>query len=241
MRIAIVDDNLSDRQELLRLLTQYLHSNRLEASCAEFHCAEAFLADFIPRKYDLVFLDVYMAEMSGMDAARRVYAADTQCRLIFFTTSHAHAVESYDVRAAYYLTKPLAYERFASAMDSCCTNLVQNSQYLGVQVGHMETKILLCDILYADCAARKARIHLAQQDIVVDENISTVMDSLLRDKRFLCCNRNVVVNMQHITGVCQDDFSLSNGIRIPIRQRGKISVKQQFLEYSLQDLRKESP
>lgn len=239
MQIAVVDDHAADRQELLQLLSQYLEQSRLGASFTEFSCAEDFLASFKPGEYELVFLDIYMGELTGMDLARKIYASDPKCRLIFFTTSHMHAVESYDVRAAYYLTKPLSYDRLACAMDSCCRDLIESNQYISIEVGHVKTNILLRDILYVDCMARKARVHLSQQTISVNETITSVSELLLQDKRFLCCNRNMIVNMQHIAAANQDDFQLTNGQRIPIRQRGKISVKQAFLEYSLRDLRKE--
>lgn len=241
MQIAVVDDQSADRQELLQLLSQYLKQSRLGASFAEFSCAEDFLSTFKPCQYELVFLDIYMGELTGMELARKIYAADPKCRLIFFTTSYTHAVESYDVRAAYYLTKPLSYDRLACAMNSCCRDLVESNQYISVEVGHVKTDILLRDILYVDCLARKARVHLEEKTISVNETITSVSELLLQDRRFLCCNRNIVVNMQHIAAANQDDFQLTNGQRVPIRQRGKISVKQAFLEYSLRDLRKELP
>ncbi len=241
MRIAVVDDNENDRSELLQLLTQYSKNRRIRLTCEAFESAEAFFVAFEPGKYRMVFLDIYMNGMNGMDAARKIYSEDPHCRLIFCTTSHTHAVESYDVRAAYYLTKPVHYERLAGPMDICCAGFARENRYLTVHVRKIETQVLMRDLLYVDCVARKARLHLEEQVLVLDEQISEVLDMVGEDGRFLCCNRNVAVNMDCVQSAGADDFVLSTNEKIPIRQRGKNLVKKAFLAYALEDLRRDGP
>ncbi|MEF9990149.1 MAG: LytTR family DNA-binding domain-containing protein [Christensenellaceae bacterium] len=238
MRIAIVDDNPTDRSELLQMLMQYCDGKKIEAEYEQFDSSEAFLSAFLPQKYDLAFLDVYMGGISGMDAARKVYAIDPHCRLIFSTTSHTHAVESYDVRAAYYLTKPLVYNHFVKAMDSCCLDLIKSNQYLTCHIKQIQTQVLLRSIVYVDCVARKTCIHLSNQTLVLDDSIGHITEFLLADDRFLCCNRNVIVNMEQILSVDSSDFLLTTNEHLPIRQRGKSNVKKNYLAYSLRDLRR---
>ncbi|MFQ7549226.1 MAG: LytTR family transcriptional regulator DNA-binding domain-containing protein [Blautia marasmi] len=69
--------------------------------------------------------------------------------------------------------------------------------------------------------------------------MASVLDSLSRDPRFLSCNRNVMVNMDWIESVPSDEFLLKNQERVPIRQRGRKTVKKTFLEYTLKGLRRE--
>ena len=68
--------------------------------------------------------------------------------------------------------------------------------------------------------------------------IGEVIDILLRDERFLCCNRDIAINMDQIAQVEGGDFLLKNGERAPIRHRGKSALKKTYLEYSLQTLRR---
>ena len=238
MYIAVVDDRPDDRAELIAMLTRYFAAKCVCAKYCEFSSAEEFLTDFVPGKYDLAFLDIYLGGLTGMEAARQVCRDDPRCRLLFFTTSHAHAVESYAVRAAYYLTKPLAYRQLAEALDASCAALWRDGGGLAIQVRSVETSIPLRDILYADCSARRARIHLEREVAEEANPIGEVIDILLRDERFLCCNRDIAINMDQIAQVEGGDFLLKNGERAPIRHRGKSALKKTYLEYSLQTLRR---
>lgn len=240
MRIAIVDDRAADRAELRAYLDRYCAESGLFAEYSFFPSAEALLDAFAPGSFDLLFLDIYMDKLTGMEAARIVSRADPLCRMIFFTTSHTHAVESYEVRAAFYLTKPLDYERLCLAMDTACVELRRDSRSLTLHCAGLPFPALFRDILFVDCAAERARVHLTERVVTIDERVSEVFPALLQDDRFLNCNRNVAVNMDHILSVQERDFLLRNQESVPIRQRSRGAVKKAFLEYSLRALRKEN-
>lgn len=240
MRIAIVEDREQDRQELISMLKTHFHNKGLAGTWDCYTSGLRFLTTFSPGQYDLIFLDIYMSELNGMETARQIRQTDTSCSLIFFTTSYAHAVESYEVNASYYLTKPLKETALARALDIVCTPLEKDNQYITLIVkGNIKTEILLKDIMYVDCISRRTYIHLPEKQLIVYDPIASVLDSLSRDPRFLSCNRNVMVNMDWIESVPSDEFLLKNQERVPIRQRGRKTVKKTFLEYTLKGLRRE--
>ncbi|MEG1774384.1 MAG: LytTR family DNA-binding domain-containing protein [Oscillospiraceae bacterium] len=239
MKIAIVDDRLEDQAELAALLERYGAQNRLSMDYRIFSSAEELLCDFRPEMFQIVFLDIYMNGMDGMQAARQLSQADPRCRMIFSTTSHTHAVESYEVRAAYYLTKPLDYTRLCTAMTAACAELLRDSRCMALHCAGLPCEILLRDILFVDCAAERTRLHLMQRLVTVDERVSEVFALLSEDTRFLNCNRNVTVNMDHIVKTQENNFLLESGENVPIRQRDCGAVKREFLRYSLRALRKE--
>lgn len=239
MLIAITDDCPADRRELHDLLERYFHARRLQADYAYFSSAEELLESFIPGRYQILFQDIYLTGLTGMEAARRICAEDPACRLVFFTTSHTHAVESYTVRAAYYLTKPLDYPRLESAMDVVCAGLLRDSRFVTVHCSGVSLDLLLRNLLFVDCQSEHTRLHLPDQLVVVDDRASDVLGRLEEDDRFLTCNRNTAVNMDWVDKVLDGDFLLKNGELVPIRQRGRKAVKQAFLRYTLQSLQKE--
>ena len=240
MRIAIADDDRADQKSLTALLERYCAARGLAAEVRCFPSAEALLADFAPGRFQLIFLDIYMGELDGMEAARVIYREDPGCQLIFFTTSQTHAVASYEVRAAWYLVKPVDDRRLEAAMDIACAALFQDSRQLRFHTMGVEATALLRDVLFLDCADQHALLHLEHRSVVVDERARDMMAQLTADDRFLVCNRNVVVNMDWIEQALEDDFLLKNGQRVPIRQRGRAAAKKAYLTWSLRGLRKEA-
>lgn len=241
MQIAIIDDQEPDRRDLIQMLSRYFASHKVGAVCEEFCSGETFLESFHPGKYQLVFLDIYMGKMNGMDIARKLHQDDARCRLIFYTTSHTHAVESYDVKASYYLTKPLPYARLCNALNRCCQDLLEENRYLSVNLGKTQYKLLFRDIWYVYSVSRNAHIHLKDRDLVIKDSISSITAILMEDDRFLCCNRNIIINMEYVECILDDYFLMKNKDRIPIRQRGISAAKKMYLNYTLKNLRKEGP
>ena len=208
MRIAIVDDISEDRLILRSEINAYFQEKSGDTIIAfeEFPSGEALLSAFVPGHFQIVFLDIYMPGTNGMDAARRIYASDPACRLVFCTGSREYAAEGYDVRACYYLQKPLKREKLRRALEICCAGLFSDNRSLVVRSGQNMSRVLLRDILYVDCLTRT---------------------------RFYCCNRNLVINLDHVHGIVQDSFQLFNGTCVPIRQKGISAAKKAFLTHTL--------
>lgn len=112
MNIAILDDSKEDLQQIRNVVSSYYESRNTQANIRLFSSAESFFKKYSPGVYDLVIMDIYMDTMTGMDAARKLREADDPAALIFITSSDSYAVESYDVRASYYLLKPFDPENY---------------------------------------------------------------------------------------------------------------------------------
>lgn len=239
MRIAVVDHVAKDRKELISKLTRYFHSNNVRADLDEFSCAEPFLKQFVPNQFAAVFLEIDLEGTNGMETAKKVYELDPYCRLIFYTATEAYAVESYSVRAAYYLIKPLLYETLARALDLVGAPQWEKNNRLTIHVKAVELCIALRNILYVDCVSRQVCVHMAKKIYLADESISVLSDLLCQDNRFLCCNRNVYINMDQVDAITIDSFQMSNQELVPMRHRGKSALKKKFTEYSLKMHREE--
>ena len=82
MRIAIIDDLEMDASQLADQIMTYMAKHRIPADTPEiFPGGEEFLAGFIPGVYDIIFLDIYMNGINGMETARKIRLWDTSCQL----------------------------------------------------------------------------------------------------------------------------------------------------------------
>ena len=88
MNIAIIDDLKTDSDRLVELINTYMEQHRLQCRTMDlFSSGEAFLVTFTAGKYHLIFLDIYMDGITGMETAKRIRQTDHDCRIIFITTS----------------------------------------------------------------------------------------------------------------------------------------------------------
>lgn len=137
MRIAILEDSLSEARLLRGLTERYFSVHASDVSVDCYQTARAFFSGFAPDRYSIALLDCYLdflhgsmqvpgkalpepsaASFTGIDVARRIRESDTRCKIVFVTSSRDFAVESYEVHAEDYLLKPITYERLASVFDN---------------------------------------------------------------------------------------------------------------------------
>ncbi len=112
IRIAIVEDEPVASETLKNMIIKFMAENAASAEfdVAEFSDAETFLDNF--REYEVIFLDIQMGGMSGMDAAREIRKRNEKVLIVFVTNMAQYAVESYEVEAYDFILKPLSYGNF---------------------------------------------------------------------------------------------------------------------------------
>ena len=93
MRIAIVDDLAAERTLLKGRLEWQLQRRKVQADILEYESGETFLEAARKAPFTAAFLDIYMDGMTGMEAAKKLRKTDTDCLLVFITTSTDHALE----------------------------------------------------------------------------------------------------------------------------------------------------
>ena len=132
-RIAICDDVEVERFVLKRQLMVYFQTNGREAQIQEYESGESLLAD-IEEGYiwpDLIFLDIYMGDLNGMDTARKLRDLGVKAPIVFLTASPDFALESYEVEASGYLLKP------AEEKQTTAISVLETAEKLG----NLEKKI----------------------------------------------------------------------------------------------------
>ena len=225
LRIAIIDDLSADRAVLREALERELAPR-----------GAAFTIEaFVPRRYDAAFIDIYMGEVSGMEVARLLYHRDPACRIIFLTTSQEFMLESYAVRATYYLVKPFAEERLRQALDFCFpapdpSDLLTVPTKSGVQM--LSRREIVC----IESIARHGVVRLCEYSIESAATFAELTAPLETDNRFLGIGRGILIQLGHIAAQEGSDFIMDNGLRLPIARRCRSEVLRSFQAFALREM-----
>ena len=238
MKIAIVDDIQIDQDILINKINNYFTNSKITYYIYSYKNAETFLEDFKPNYFDIIFMDIYMSDINGMEAAKQVYQLDKKCKIIFLTISKEFAIESYSVHATYYLVKPINEIDFIQAMEFCQLQPKYDVPFIKVTTARIEIKLNTNDILYIDIVSRVTRIHLINETISVSGSFKEITNPLLQDSRFINCIRGIVVNMEHIIKQSDSFFILDNNEKIPISIRNKKNIEKTYRNYIFEGMSK---
>ncbi len=121
MRVAICDDLKTDRQHILKLLDQFSKEENITFEAYEFENGESLETSFKKQSFDIVFLDIYMTGVKGIDVAKNVKELYPEVIIIFTTTSKEFAIESYALNVEGYIVKPVNYKQFHSTLKKHCS------------------------------------------------------------------------------------------------------------------------
>ena len=160
IRTAIVEDNASDARRISAYMERYEAENGTELSVKHFSdgydIAEKYTAGF-----DILFLDIEMSLMDGMEAAEKIRTADEQVVIVFITSNPRYAIRGYGVRALDYLLKPVSYESFSYVMRKA----IKEAENAGIEVWlpiytrDGTEKIRISDLLWVESADHRLTFH----------------------------------------------------------------------------------
>lgn len=239
MRIAVVDDVPADREALAESVTRWAAERGISLEpIAQLASGEDLLETFLLGQYDVIFLDIYMPGMDGMEAARRIRDLDTACRLVFITNSRDFAVESYDVGAAWYLVKPWRYEKLAAALDRCGAAMVEHERSVTIPGPRGEERLRLHQIAWTEYQDRRIRIYFRDggetQAFLTQREFAAL---LLKYPYFCDCMKGIIVNFEAVEKLREDAFLLCGGTVVPISRLKYRDARERFWAYSYQQAR----
>ena len=231
IRIAIVDDLDQDRAKLAHYLEKYKKEKDLEIAIDMFASGTDFLESFNKGLYTLVFLDIFMDGENGIGVAHKIRETDNQVTLVFTTITPNFALEGSGVRAYDYILKPLPYQAVEKVLSETFYKNNLLLPYIEVKENRCRVKILVDDILYVDTDNHYLLIHTAHRTVRTYMRFRDFYPMLENYEQFLCCYRNIVINMNHVKEMKDKDFVMSNDDHIPIKRNAKQELRQKYTDF----------
>lgn len=235
--IAIDDEPLALRQ--IKSYIDRTDSLELVATCRNAFEAQNVLAT---EAVDLIFVDINMPDMSGLDFVRSL----TTSHYIVFTTAHAEfALEGFKLNAIDYLLKPFDYNEFMKATQKAISlvDLVErchaaesavaqndaeeaDKEYISVKADYKTQLVKIADIVYLESAGEYVRLHIEGSSTITTLFRLKNMETTLPQDTFLRVHRSYIVNIKRIASYTKGRIFLDNGEYIPLGE----NYKERFFE-----------
>ncbi len=227
MDIAVVDDEKAIREHICAMIEGQKPGNSIEA-CAT---GEELLAS--EKWFDIVFLDIQMDGMNGIEAARKLRERQEDAVLIFITGIKEYVFDALDLYAFHYLLKPLDEKKFAEVLEKAAWEAKKKKEKKCIFLKTRNLTLDQSDILYVESRAKKLEIHTAGADKAIE--IYASMDELEGQlgEDFYRCHRAYIVNMAHITEYDNESITLTNGDKVYLTKKkygGFVKAYMWFLQ-----------
>ena len=196
MQIAICDDEVS----MVQILEEKIKKLLPDAVIDKYLSGDELIAS--GSKPDILFLDIQMPGMDGMETAKMLRQDNEDMILIFVTAAEEYVFQAFDVGAFHYLVKPFSDEKFKEVVTKAVHNIKRSSRlekdekYIMVQTAGSHIKIFLRDIVYAEVYNRKVIIHTRSTDIEYYGKLQELSDMAGTD--FFRTHRAYLVHFKYV-------------------------------------------
>lgn len=233
LNIAVCDDDIQSLTAMSDYLKKFEMNYDIDFKTSLFTNGADLLAEYKSSGvFHVLFLDVEMPEMSGLEIAQTVRSLpDRNVKIVFFSNYPKYMQDSFNVRAFHYLSKPLTYSNFEKIMQQLLSDFESSKvTKLLIKGDYSEELIAIQDIISVNAEdSRKRRLTIVLSDRSI--SISGVLNEWerdLSDHHFVRANRKTLVNINHIHYITDKTLVMSNQITIPMSRRSEKQIRDLF-------------
>ena len=232
MKIAICDDEKIFLDKTHDLIEEWASENNLHIDVFKFTNGDDLLHAHGTECMDLIILDIIMPLFNGIETAKELRNIDREVPIIFLTSSKDYAVDSYDVKAYYYLLKPIDNSKFFNILNGYLASTEKHHEIFLAKTHSGYRKINLQDICYIEAQNKVVDIILNNGTTVeVYELFSKCEEIFSGKKYFFKCHRSYIVNLSYVSQFTKTEIFTGTGTSIPISRNRYTEFKEAYFEH----------
>lgn len=227
--VAICDDEKYMSDQIRAMTSDFFRGKNTEAVILQFSRGEELLK--CDKEIDILFLDIQMKDMDGMETARKLRERGFRGTLIFITVLREMVFQSFEVQAYDYLVKPIDAKSFEKTMNRLFVSM-QNAgeDSLLIRKGYESRIISLGDIVFCEIIDRKVYLNLVSSEVVDYYDRIEKLEKKL-DGRFFRCHRSYLINLKYLKSYKNGMAYMEGGKEIPVSRLRSREFSDVILQY----------
>lgn len=231
---------LDDEPLALALLVDFIRKTPFLKLVAECDSAVEALSVLHREKVDVIFSDIQMSDLTGLELARVISGMDPDRKpLLVFTTAYdQYALQGYKVDAIDYLLKPFSYEdflkaaskarRILSSRPTASASGVSREEFILFKVEYQHVKVFYGDIRYIEGLKDYVKVHLENESkpLLSLTTLKNLEDRLPED-RFMRIHRSYIVNLDKVSAISRNALTLGDA-ELPVSDNYREAVRAYF-------------
>lgn len=227
LRIAVVEDDPADARLLIQLLQQFEHENPVRFDIQTFCDGRAIVGRY-RAEFDVIFLDVQMRFLDGLETAHLIRNLDPDVTIVFVTHMASYAARGYEVDALSYVVKPVRYVALAPVLRRAIQRRTRRpgaSVLLPTTQG--TARVPVADVVYAASSGRhRIEVHAIDRAHSFSGTLRALERDLSPEAGFFRSNNCYLVNLRHVVEIRPDTCVLVGGAELAISR----ARRRPFLE-----------
>ncbi len=221
IRIAIVEDNPAEQKKIRECLDYFSEQEQIPFEIETYPSGSAFFMSGMTG-YDIIFMDIDMPGMNGMETAQALRKEDPSVVLIFVTNMAQYAISGYDVDALSFILKPVNKYSFAIKMKRAVARTTKrNDEEISIRADGTLYRIPISEIHYLEVTGHYVIYHTGQGDF---SEYSTLKEARSKINRpyFAQCNQSYLINLKYMTSVSRETVTVDGKEFFLSRKMGPI-------------------
>lgn len=230
LHIAICDDEEMFVDQLGEMISRYAVETETKIRVTKYYDGLDLIEKY-DTTIDLIFLDIQMKMVNGLQTAERIRQMDEKAGIIFLTTLTQYALEGYKYQAVNYIIKPLKYVRLKAELDKFVErHRRENHPSIVVVNDSGKYKIALNSLRFVETFNRNLMFHAEQENIICYKKMKEI-EQELKEHGFVRCHTSYLVNLAYVKGVKKLEITLITEETIPISQPKRKEFMEQLTQY----------
>lgn len=225
---AIVEDKQGEAEALIANITRFENETGEHFNIDVYSDGLAFL-DGYKHSHDVIFMDIEMPHLNGMDTAQRLRTLNEEVPLVFVTNMKQYAIEGYMVGALDFILKPINYYRLASILKKVAKRVQKRGVDKLIRTNSGMTRVRLNSVYYVEVMGRDIIYHTEQGDICTHGKLKDLEEEFT-SYGFVRCSNCYLVNLRYVQGIDKDVVSVGD-TKLSVSQRKRKDLLRAMGQY----------
>lgn len=230
VEIAICDDDIKLCSYLEKMIMEYAQSRFMDISVMIYYTGNKFLSDLPNRSYDMVFLDICLKDINGIDVGKR--ARETPCgkklRITYISTFKDYALQLFRIHPYDFLIKPIYKGELERVLDELAEILREKNKVFQYRVKNTYGRIPYRDIMYFFSEDKKIHIVTPDREIIFWGKLKEIQAET--KDYFLLIHKSFLINCDYVYQYGYSSVIMEDGAVLNISKSNRVKVRERLLQ-----------
>ncbi len=234
IRVCVCDDDIEVVNRICGILDRISKNKDITMKVDAFNDGSSLLQklDSNSSYYDVIFLDIEMKDMDGIETAKQLRKIDELAYIIYVSSYESYAIETFSVRPYQFVVKPFADEVIEKHFMDVYEKILTNDECYEFKFNNTYYKVLLKNIMYFESSARRIIIHLNDGKSYEYYDTLDKVEKKIENSRvdFLRIHKSTLVNSRFIKIKAQNEIQLMDGSVLAISEKKRNEINEHYMK-----------